>query len=478
MAYVRWVKQQDFCLRLGLLRALLVLLPTHGRSVDRGPVLRKIDHILFGRLKSVPWLDDAVAQTLGARADEVVGRGKSGARGKFATIADGLLIRSGNPSWGQPIDAAKSSKMLEWAHASGLVGAGNQITERGQLLRSLFPADPVAAFASGRFEPWNPFIIPRSEQVFLLYHLGELDEMLWRLAVLVGNLGAHTEISPTRARRIASEAMNAVLAHVDGTAPLNEMPRVRVLRELAGMISAEVADDPQALDRLVRRRGPSKSFKPAAMRTERRQTTKNADHQAVPRFEMLVDLGFLAKPVSGGLAGADLWKAKNAWSFVVTPAAAAFATYVHEHAIEPVAPWHWHHFASACGAARLEGATRHAGVADVIDLLLDSYDHVQRRAGHTPFESVALLTMVRALDSGLAIEVGDIHRAFSELKSSGVLGDFIYFAAGNEVDRMFILLKPGARDALRELVTRPRQDVAGDGLLPSGRRILNTRSQP
>jgi hypothetical protein len=387
------------------------------------------------------------------RADAVIKGGRSGTREKFATVADGLLITSGNSSWGQPIDSAKSSKILEWAHASGFVGPGNQITERGQLLRSLFPSAAVTAFANGRFEQWNPFLIPRVEQLFFLYHLGELDEMLWRVAVLVGNLGAHFEVSPTGARRIASEAMNAVLARVDRTAPLNEMPRVRVLRELAAMIRAEVADDPRALEQLVRRRGPTKSVRPGAARTDRRQTSKNADHQTVPRFEMLVDLGFLTKPVPSGLAGANLWKAKNAWSFVVTPSAASFSKYMREQAVEPVVPWQWHHFAGACGASRPDGAPRKASVADVVDVLLDSYDHVQRRAGHTPFESVALLTMVRALDTGVTIEIEDIHRAFSELKVSGALGDLVYFAAGNEIDRMFILLKPGAGEALRKWLT-------------------------
>lgn len=449
MTYVRWVKQQDFCLRLGLLRALLAILPTHGRSVDRGPVLRKIDHILFSRLRAVPWLDEAAAQRLGTQADALIGKGRSGGRDKFATVADGLLITSGNKSWGQPIDSAKSSKLLEWGHASGLVGPGNQITERGQLLRSYFPADSVAAFASGRFNQWNPFLIPRQEQLFLLYHLGELDEMLYRVAIAAGSLGPNAEISPTLARQIGAAAITAVLARVERTAPLNEMPRVRVLRELATTISAEVAGDSQALKQLVRRRGPSKSFKPGAVRTDRRQTSKNADHQTIPRFEMLVDLGFLTKPVDAVLSGAELWRAKNAWSFVVTPAGAAFAEYMTAHCPEPVFPWQWDHFAGACAASSPQGTTRPADLADIVDILLDSYDHVQRRAGHTPFESIALLTMIRALDAGLVVEIADIHRAFRELKASGTLGDTVYFAAGNEVDRMFILLKPAARDALR-----------------------------
>ena len=39
MNVIPWVKQQDFCLRIGMLRALVAILPPHERSVDRGPVL-------------------------------------------------------------------------------------------------------------------------------------------------------------------------------------------------------------------------------------------------------------------------------------------------------------------------------------------------------------------------------------------------------------------------------------------------------
>jgi hypothetical protein len=43
---------------------------------------------------------------------------------------------------------------------------------------------------------------------------------------------------------------------------------------------------------------------------------------------------------------------------------------------------------------------------------------------------------------------------------------------------MFILLKPGAREALRDWLTRPRQHVAGDDVVSSTRQPVNTRSQP
>src|SRR4030095_1573149 len=105
-----------------------------------------------------------------------------------------------------------------------------------------------------------------------------------------------------------------------------------------------------------------------------------------------------------GSSGAALWESRNAWSFVVTPTAVRFAARLRKLAIEPVVPWQWHYFAAACGTASASTATTRLG--DIVDLFFESYDRVQRRAGHTPFESVALLTMVRAMERGLLVEIG------------------------------------------------------------------------
>jgi hypothetical protein len=52
----------------------------------------------------------------------------------------------------------------------------------------------------------------------------------------------------------------------------------------------------------------------------------------------------------------------------------------------------------------------------------------------------------------MIVEVQQLHRIFLSLKKRGGLEDVVFFAAGNEVDRMFILVKNGFRDAFMRYV--------------------------
>src|SRR5687767_11411242 len=127
------MKQQDFCLRLGVLRALLAFLPAHDRSVDRGPVLRRLDAVFFAPLSTKPTLEARTRLVLGGRLEKPTISKTMNQHYNGLTVADGLLLTSSNPSWVQPLDQKHSAKILEWGQSSGLVGRGNQITERGKL---------------------------------------------------------------------------------------------------------------------------------------------------------------------------------------------------------------------------------------------------------------------------------------------------------------------------------------------------------
>jgi hypothetical protein len=97
---------------------------------------------------------------------------------------------------------------------------------------------------------------------------------------------------------------------------------------------------------------------------------------------------------------------------------------------------------------------RRATPLEAIDAFLASYGHVERRAGHSPFESAALYALAQQLPNGVAIEMEDLHRILLRMKTSGALSDRIGFAAGNEIDKMFILIRPNAHDAIRDFVSK------------------------
>src|SRR5437016_1563881 len=172
---VGFAKQQDFLLRLGLLRTLVALLPNQRLSVAVPTLHRKLDQTLFRSVRgaSAKLIADAagaVGATLPLDAD------------RAPTIADALLFTSGASSWGQPEVANKKPKILEWAQTFGFVrgsAQGYQITERGIFWKSLIQAKAVAQFVGGDALAWNPFRITPVERAFLFFHLGERDELLW-----------------------------------------------------------------------------------------------------------------------------------------------------------------------------------------------------------------------------------------------------------------------------------------------------------
>jgi hypothetical protein len=170
-----------------------------------------------------------------------------------------------------------------------------------------------------------------------------------------------------------------------------------------------------------------------------RTTTKNADHQAIPRFEQLVDLGFLVKPDDkGGRGSAD---GRRLWRYVTTRATCRWR----HAAIEG------HHrgflardFArTALTAFGSDVEHPAASPSLVARYLWQAYQIVFRPVGHTPLDSVALYGMVIAAADGFAIELADFHHLMLELKEKNLMPDLVFFASGNDLDKMFIMLKRG-----------------------------------
>src|SRR5262249_47531384 len=104
-----------------------------------------------------------------------------------------------------------------------------------------------------------------------------------------------------------------------------------------------------------------------------RRTTKNADHQTVPRFEQLVDLGFLEKPKYGETSAA-----RKRWKYKPTQAAHRWAV-ARKQATSAGEPFLWEDFARTCLAAAGSEASklRKTPSSVVARYLWRSYVHVR-----------------------------------------------------------------------------------------------------
>jgi hypothetical protein len=75
--------------------------------------------------------------------------------------------------------------------------------------------------------------------------------------------------------------------------------------------------------------------------------------------------------------------------------------------------------------------------------------------GHTPFDSVALIAMLDAAADGTVIEMVEFHDLVLRIKQASALPEHAFFASGNDLDRMFIQLKPGFHERVLALPDLP-----------------------
>ncbi len=87
---------------------------------------------------------------------------------------------------------------------------------------------------------------------------------------------------------------------------------------------------------------------------------------------------------------------------------------------------------------------------------------VRRSVGHTPFDSVALMAMALGVEDGLAIEMVDFHRMMLIIKVRGILQGEVFFASGNDLDKMFVSLREDfAERAVANLPARLENEPTG-----------------
>src|SRR5437867_5960725 len=125
-----WTKFQDFYLRLGFLKVLVAALSPQRRSAANESICRRLQIPLLAPAKTIrrELVDEALSRLPAGLHTE---------NSENMTVAEALLIIGDCPSWSYGITHETAYKVLDWGHNVHFVGAGNQITERGLLLRQL-----------------------------------------------------------------------------------------------------------------------------------------------------------------------------------------------------------------------------------------------------------------------------------------------------------------------------------------------------
>lgn len=465
MSRVPWTKYQDFYLRLGFLKVLVAALSPQRRSALNDAIVRRLETPLFDGAPAHPGLWDAVR----ARIAWYPRRTAGGKTIEHPEVDEALLVYGEAESLLYGITKDTAYKVLDWGRDVGFVGRGNQVTERGLMLRYLLPQQALTAFFTGDVLAWNPFALTLEERLFFLYHLVEIDRVTFEIIELLAELDPNAVLESANAGRITCVALFRVLDSAKDTIDPSHIADYRVARELACVIADELRLDEfkKQCDGQLRRRVP-KLAKPSVRagsllsgggQKKPRKTTKNADHQTIPRFEQLVDLGFLEK-VTEDPAGGDaaILQGRRRWRYRPTEACRRWSDAMGQLTLAG-SKFQWHSFARTAVCAfhaitPARGTESAVDSATRADFLWAAYQRVGRSVGNSPFDSVALHAMVAAAAAGIVVEMADFHSLMLAIKKQSALPEHVSFASGNDLDKMFVHLKPGFPEQVRAIAHR------------------------
>jgi hypothetical protein len=438
-----WTKLQDFYLRLGFLKILVALLDPDRRSVNTETLIRQLKAALFEPVEERGELWRELQAKYGWFT---VNLSSQSYDKRSLSLVQCLLLVGKCPSTVFAVTPKTAYKIVDWGRDIGFLGPGNQITETALILRHLIDIEAANAFISGQHLTWNPFILSPEEKIFFLFILAAQDHLTLEILSSLGSIGAGRTLETRGAEDLTCRAFFRLLGHGRTNSPL-ELGRLRIARELACTIAMELGIkdfDSICSENLIPRVQKVRQPMRGGLQRER-QTTKNADHQTVPRFEQLTDLGFLEKPIEPGLSSEKIFAARKHWRYQTTPACHAFSN-TDWSPEDAVSIWTYKAFASTAIAAGLTPyvVTSHKPNSDdIARAIWTSYEKVRRPIGHTPAFSVAALAMIRASARGIPLEMSDVHSVLLQVKVKNLAPDHAFFASGNELDRMFIVLRPG-----------------------------------
>jgi hypothetical protein len=439
MKQLPWTKFQDFYLRLGFLKLLVAAISPDRRSASNDTIVQRLVRPLFESTRK----PDRIR---GLRATVRVPPHE-----RESNLVETLLIDGACPSLLYAVTGPTAYKILDWGRDVDLIGRGNQITERGLLLRHLLDESRAQDFLSGNVSSWNPFPLPLEEKLFFLYHLAEIDGVIFELLNDLGALREGTVLESNAAARMTCTALLRVLSRAMHDVQPRDVLKFRVACTLAYTIADELgmSDEARALMGPLPRKGP-RPMKIGAQRGRSlgrlpRKTTKNADHQTIPRFEQLVDLGFLEKPGHDAPDEAERRTARQRWRYRPTEVCRRWHRAMQGIGEDNRIPFRWRGFASACFEA-FEIPLRGDASGDeraIAEYVWRAYTRIHRRAGVNPLDSVALFAMLSAAVDGVRLEMAEVHELMLRIKHNDALPEHVSFASGNDLDQMFIHIKPG-----------------------------------
>lgn len=454
MRRLAWTKFQDFYLRPGFLKVLVAGLSPDRRSAPNEAIVRRLERPLFddAELHQQLWATVGGQLKIPNRLSKAKPVDKKPKKEPKPSVAEALLLDGDCPSLLFAITGPTAYKILDWGRDVEFTGRGNQITERGLLLRHLLDSSRIELFLSGTVEAWNPFVLTLEERLFFLYHLAEIDGVIVELIKDLGQLPEGHVLESSEAARMTARALVRVLTKAQNRVQPRDVLSFRIACNLAATIAEELGISDEALPLVgSQRRKSPRPVSPAARAARgalrgrsARRTTKNADHQTIPRFEQLVDLGFLVKPGHDAPIPAHRQSARERWRYMPTDACRRWLRGLQSAQDERI-PFLWNGFARACLDA-LDMQARTGGPPNsqtIVEYVWRAYKHVHRRAGPNPLDSVALYAMILAITEGVRIEMEDVHRVMLEIKRQNLLPDHAFFASGNDLDQMFIQLRPG-----------------------------------
>jgi hypothetical protein len=411
MPPIRFVRYNaDKYQRLGLLKLLVATLDSQRRSTAPEAVRRKLIQLLDLR-------DD-----------------------KQENVAS-LLRDAGSSSLNFRFTEATAGQILDWGRLLGLVGSGNQITERGLLLRQLMGPETAASLNRADFTR-NPFILTTEEKIYLLYHHLEIDTPLQFLINRLRGFDRDTPVSGIAADKITCFAFYDTLKLMTKYQSSANLLSIKNLREAVGRMAGELE-----LGNEVPIRAPARPRSTSILRAKPGQRdkkrTKTADHEAIPRFELLTDIGLLEKKQAHEAEDPEAFR--KAWRFWTST---LFHDLVKHLPAEFDHGFCWTGFARMASAMSGLASGGNMPIRSPLEIALAAYDaylEVRRPFGHTPFESVATIAMIRASARGDVLDISVVHKLFLSFKRDNLFAESVRFAAGNDIDRMFIDIKPNFR---------------------------------
>jgi len=405
--------------RIGLLKILVALLDPQRRSLPSQLLVRKLEQVLF----------EGTSDGL--------------------TKAEKLIQKADSPSWNFRITKPTLFEILNWGKLYGFIGSGNQITESGLLLRYIMGEEAISSISSRSFQV-NPFKLTLEERLYFLYRHLEMDTPLYFLIEKLAGVKDPPIIGGVQGDRITCFALYdtyKLIADKQGFSG-HSLLTLKGLRELIGKMVPELD-----LSSEIPIRGVPKPKPASALRSKpeqrNRKRTNTSDNEAVPRLEFLTDVCLLEKKQEEP-SGGDTEKVRKAWRYWPTQVLAQFAQGMPGD-FDP--NFCQSGFASAATALlpgeeskRVDTQGEPVGVAN---RAYEAYLVVKRRFGHTSVESVAVVAMIQSLARAEILEVIDVYKFFLDIKQEGLFQDTVRFAAGNDLNNMFLDIGPTFMDEVQ-----------------------------